>query len=270
MGQGYAGALRGHLDQRGLEIAETSYDPHQQIGRHVHDRSMVVMVLGGAMVERVRGREVSCPAGTVLFHPAGEPHAHRFGGSASRCLVLQIAEPWLKRLQVERDLVPAEPVSRLDRVTTGAGRLLHTEFRLGADAEWAALDGLTLALLASLARRGRPPRERRPPFLDIVLERLHDDPSSGVSLSALARLAGVSPEHLSRTFRQAHGVTVGEYVRDLRVERACRELANGTYSLGRLALRLGFYDQSHFTRTFKARLGCAPGEYRRRAREERS
>lgn len=270
LGYEYAGVLRGHLHRRGLEIAETSYDPRQHVGRHAHDRSLLVVVLGGAMTEKVRGQDVLCSAGTVLFHPAGEPHAHEFGGRTPRCLSLQLAEPWLERLDAGRNLVPAEPVRRFDEVATGAGRLLHTEFRRGPDAQWAALEGLTLTLLASLSARGRSHAERRPDFLRIVVEKLHDDPSSEASLSELARLAGVSPEHLSRTFREAHGVTLGEYLRTLRVERAREELANGDCSLGRLAVRLGFYDQSHFTRTFKAHVGCTPGQFRSRARDSRS
>lgn len=263
----YAGTLRLRRKRRGLEVAETSYRPGQRIDRHVHDRPLVVVVLGGEMTELVGGRSVSCRAGTALFHPAGEPHAHRMEAPGTRCLVATFGRSWLERLGADPELLPDGPVARLDEVVTGAGRLLHAECRRPGGSAGAALDGLALTLLAGLGRTGRPASERHPGWLDRVLERLHDDVAAGVELASLARLAGVTPEHLARTFRERQGCTIGSYVRRLRVERARRELAEGDTPLARLALELGFYDQSHFTRTFKARVGCTPGAYRRRARE---
>lgn len=259
----YAGRLHARLNRRGLDLAETSYPAGQRIDRHMHDLPMIVLVMAGAMTEHVRGRELQCPAGTVLFHPAGEIHAHRFGTSSSRCLVLQLGLRWMQRLEVYGHGIPNGPIAGIDETATGTGRLLHTEFRRGAGAITAALDGLTLALLAAIARNPTPSAERRPLFLNRVLDRLNDDVGSNVGLASLAVLAGVSPSHLARTFRQRHGCTLGEYVRRLRVERARSELTEGDESLTQIAVRLGFFDQAHFTRTFKAHVGCTPGEYRR-------
>ncbi len=98
-----------------------------------------------------------------------------------------------------------------------------------------------------------------------MIEKLNDDLASDVSLASLADLAGVTPEHLARTFRRAQGCTLGEYVRRLRVEHARRKLVEDDVPMVRLAVELGFYDQSHFIRIFKAHVGCTPGQYRRTA-----
>lgn len=265
MSEQYAGQVQASLSRPGFELAETSYTGGQQVDRHVHDRPLVVLVVSGVMREMVAGDSDDCRPGTALFHPAGEPHAHRFGKQGSRCLVLQLSRSWAERLGVDAELLPDRPARGLDETVTGAGRLLHREFRRGDGAQEVTLDGLALTLLGALAGREASSRERRPGFLQPVVDRLHDDVASDVDLSALAEIAGVSPEHLARTFRREKGCTVGEYVRRLRVDRARRALADGDVSLSRLALRLGFYDQSHFTRTFKAHVGCPPGEYRRRS-----
>lgn len=264
MAEEFAGRLHGRIIRRGLDLAETSYRPHQSVARHGHDRPMLIVVLAGRMIEHVRRRDVACGAGTALFHPAGEGHAHTFGGASSRCLSLQIGDEWLQRLGLEAATIPSGPVARLDPTVTGVGRLLHAEVRREEDATDATLDGLALALLGTLAGQKEEVPSRRPRFLDIAVERIHDDVRTDVQLRSLADLAGVTPEHLARTFRQAEGMTVGEYVRRLRVERARRDLERGELSLSRLALDLGFYDQAHFTRTFKAHVGCTPGAYRRR------
>lgn len=259
----YVGRLHGRASYPGLWLAETSYRGGQRVARHVHDRPMVVAIVAGAMTEHVAGRAVSCPAGTALFHPAGEAHAHHFGAPGSRCLVAQFDDAWLERLEAGPDMLPSGPVARREETVTGVVRLLHREFRRGEEAVSGAVDGLALALLASLTKRSEPEGESRPDFLRSVLERLEDDPGSSVELAELARLTGVSPEHLARTFRNHQGCTIGEYVRRKRVERARRMLTEGDLPLSRIALDLGFYDQSHFTRTFKAHVGSTPGEYRR-------
>ncbi len=264
MAEGYAGRLLGRLSRRGLDLAETSYRPHQSVAPHAHDRSLLIVVLAGRMIEHTRRPDVPCGPGTALFHPAGERHAHTFGPASSRCLSLQIRDEWLRRLDLGPAAIPPGPTSRRNPTVTGIGRLLHAELRRGQDASDATLDGLALALLGALARREEQAPVRRTRFLEIVIERIHDDVRTDVELSSLADLAGVTPEHLARTFRAAEGMTVGEYVRRLRVERARLELERGVTSLSRLALDLGFYDQAHFTRTFKAHTGCTPGAYRRR------
>jgi len=265
MSDQYAGRVQAKLIRSGLEVAETTYRDGQTVDVHIHDRPLLVLVVSGLMQEHAGGRSVECRPGTALVHPPGEPHAHRFGNQGSRCLVLEFRSTWYNRLQVAGDLIPERPEVALNETVTSTGRLLHREFRRGEAAHAAALDGLALALLAAVTRKEEPCPDRRPEFLDRVLEKLHADVASDVGLASLAEAAGVSAEHLSRTFREHMDCTVGEYVRRLRVERARRALESGDESLSRLALRLGFYDQPHFTRTFKAHVGCPPGEYRRRS-----
>jgi AraC-like DNA-binding protein len=67
---------------------------------------------------------------------------------------------------------------------------------------------------------------------------------------------------LARAFRKHHGCTVGEYVRQLRVERAMERLARSDDSLAAIALDVGFADFSHFARVFKRQTGTTPGRFR--------
>lgn len=267
MSEHYAGRVRETLSLSGLRLFEATYAEGLEVDRHVHGHPLVVLVTAGVQTERAAGRRLDCRAGTVLFHPPGEPHTNHFGDQGARCLILEFREEWLRRVGQGSEMIPDRPAARLGESVTTAGRLLHREFRRGETAHPATLDGLALTLLAALAREEEPAPEGRPEYLDRVLERLHDDLASDPGLSSLAGIAGVSPEHLARSFREHMDCTVGEYVRRLRVRRARRALAEGDEPLSSLALRLGFYDQPHFTRTFKAHVGCPPGEYRRRQLE---
>ncbi|MEE6257524.1 AraC family transcriptional regulator [Plantactinospora sonchi] len=121
----------------------------------------------------------------------------------------------------------------------------------------------TLVLLVSRYAVGtwspRPPgRERQ--AVAVSTEYLREHAAENVSLRTLARVAGLSPYHLCRVFRQAVGVTPHAYQAQVRVWRA-RSLLRAGLPIAEVATVSGFYDQSHLTRHFKRILGLTPGRY---------
>jgi AraC family transcriptional regulator len=68
--------------------------------------------------------------------------------------------------------------------------------------------------------------------------------------------------HVAQTFRRFHQCTIGEYLRRLRVDYACHELAGSERAICEIAAAAGFSDQSHFNRSFKRETGMSPSQYR--------
>ena len=83
-----------------------------------------------------------------------------------------------------------------------------------------------------------------------------------LQITQIAAAVGVHPVYLATAFREKFGVTVGEFVRRLRIEHACDELKKGDLPLATIALQAGFVDQSHFSRLFKLYVGTTPAKYR--------
>jgi AraC family transcriptional regulator len=126
-------------------------------------------------------------------------------------------------------------------------------------------------LLISLADELRKSTARKPPsWLQLVLDRLHGEYRRPPAVRELARTAAVDPCHLARTFRRYRMCTIGQYVRQLRLEDALRRMLGCDHRLAEIAAATGFADQAHFTRTFKQELGVTPRDYRRRLREHQS
>jgi AraC family transcriptional regulator len=111
------------------------------------------------------------------------------------------------------------------------------------------------------ARGGLAPHRLRR-VLDYVEDRLGED----LPLRQLSALAGQSPSHFSRAFKQSMGVPPHRHLRERRLARA-RELLEGTQlPVLQVALEVGFASQSHFTTAFRRAVGCTPWRYRRRGR----
>ncbi|MEI9901132.1 MAG: AraC family transcriptional regulator [Hyphomicrobium sp.] len=69
-----------------------------------------------------------------------------------------------------------------------------------------------------------------------------------IEVDELARIAGLSPFHFSRTFRRSVGVTPHRYVMRTRLKRARELLREGRLSFAQIAAETGFADQSHLSR----------------------
>jgi AraC family transcriptional regulator len=79
----------------------------------------------------------------------------------------------------------------------------------------------------------------------------------------VAAAVGIHRSHLMREFRRTQRQTMGDFVRTVRLERACNLLRSSSLSFAEIAAEVGFSDQSHLNRTLKSQLGVTPGEYAR-------
>jgi AraC family transcriptional regulator len=80
-------------------------------------------------------------------------------------------------------------------------------------------------------------------------------------LEEIGRAVGCSAFHLSRTFSGATGMTIPQYLRQLRMERAAELLKSGKFNVTETALEVGYSSLSHFSHAFHETFGCCPGLY---------
>lgn len=83
-----------------------------------------------------------------------------------------------------------------------------------------------------------------------------------LDLASLASLAGVSQGHLTRIFRRQTGLSIHQFVTEMRL-RSSLELLLETGSITDAATHLGFAQHSHFTSTFRRAFGITPSDYLR-------
>ena len=84
-----------------------------------------------------------------------------------------------------------------------------------------------------------------------------------ITRSSIANRFNISPNHLSRMFRQQGHMTLADYITWVRVDRAKFMLKRYDFRLTEVATRCGFQDVNYFFRVFKNKSGMTPSEYRR-------
>lgn len=82
-----------------------------------------------------------------------------------------------------------------------------------------------------------------------------------ISLEDAAELVAVSPAHLSRLLVATTGASFTEHLTERRIERARKELTEGTRSVKEIASLCGYPDANYFSRAFKKVVGLTPSDY---------
>lgn len=217
-------------------------------------------MLSGSYIDHDGLRRRDRNPALVFCHPAGEAHASQFAGAAVRILRVEI-DPGRFALR-ERFEVYSHHLSELTS-------RLHAELVQADELSPLAIEGLSLELLASMARARTPAHRGAPAWLGRVRDLLRARFAEKWSLEGVAAVAGVHPVYLASEFRRRTGTTIGGYVRRLRIEFAQHALVQSDTPLAEIALAAGFSSQSHLTTAFRRTTGITPGAFRNSLRDRR-
>ena len=87
-----------------------------------------------------------------------------------------------------------------------------------------------------------------------------------MKIDDIADAMGMSRSVLYTKIKQQLGMTPIDFVRHVRIMRACELLKNTDESLSTVAFAVGFSDPKYFSKVFKRETGIVPTEYRERTR----
>ena len=83
-----------------------------------------------------------------------------------------------------------------------------------------------------------------------------------ITVAVLAEYTGLSESYLSRVFKQNLGISISDYIREKKIEKATHLLRYSDKSIIDIANYLSFSSQSHFIQTFENFTGMTPKKYR--------
>jgi AraC family transcriptional regulator len=249
------------FDVAGFRLTESLYSQGLKLPLHSHELAKFCFVISGDYVETLGHKTHTRRPLTLTFHPPDTTHTEAHNVAGHHFLV-ELNTRWL---DYARDYAVAldSPVEISAGAPVRIATQLYNEFRFQDSASTLAVQGLMLELLAETSRRTTTGSTTKAPrWLERVREELHERFPETLSLAELSESAGVHAVHLARTFRKFHHCTIGDYVRNLRIEHASHKLSCTDASLAEIAADSGFADQSHFSRTFKRCTGMLPSQFR--------
>ena len=87
--------------------------------------------------------------------------------------------------------------------------------------------------------------------------------SFSISESDVAKRISISPQYLSKIFKQIFGVGFSEYLIDIRLSHVANLLIETEKSITEICYESGFGNFSHFLRSFKRKYHSTPREFRK-------
>lgn len=269
-----------------IEWHEFKADAELDWARSFHPASLELCLnLEGQGTLSDNQRTVNLTAGASVFYFHGQPPltARRRARERHRFVTVEFAAEFLKQY-LQREAAHLHPCVRAAlesavprSIVTAPAPMSATMVQLAeslrrcpvfkpAQETWFRCKALELAAQSFFCppegemfctRQQRVACERAARAREILKSRLAEPPS----LEELGRLVGCSAFYLSRQFSQATGLTIQQFVREARLERAAEFLKAGRHNVTEAALEVGYNSLSHFTVAFREKFGCCPGLY---------
>ena len=120
------------------------------------------------------------------------------------------------------------------------------------------------SLIVCLARNGSGSKQSGNEHITSSVKRYAEkNIKNEIHLSDIARELNFSLTYVSITFKREMGMTFRDYLKKIRLERACRYLRTTEMTVAEIAENVGYSDAAFFFKIFKKELGVTPGEYRK-------
>jgi len=228
-----------------------------RLAGHAHPATHeLVLVLSGSLATVIRGRTHLAGPGSIMLHPVAMEHAEAaVGGRPLSTLYLA----WRAQGPHELQDAPLQLDDRAGRVESGL-RWLITLCQQSSPSATGAADGVLSAILHEVCSQPQSAQER---LVQGVRTFIQARLSSALSVADLARCAGLSPAHFSRTFQAATGLSPMAYLRQLRMQKARHLLLTTELPISEVGALVGYGDVLHFSKVFKSICAQPPGRLRR-------
>ena len=232
-----------------------------RLSGHAHPATHeLVLVLAGCLSTVIRGRTHLAGPGSIMLHPATLEHAEAaVGGRPLSTLYLA----WRAQAPQELHDAPVQLDDREGRIESGLRWLVTLAAQSSASASTAA-DGVLNAILHEVCSQPESAQER---LVQGVRAFIQARLSRTLSVADLARCAGLSPAHFSRTFQAATGLSPMAYLRHQRMQKARHLLLTTELPISAVAALVGYPDVLHFSKVFKGICAQPPGRLRRLQRQ---
>ena len=84
-----------------------------------------------------------------------------------------------------------------------------------------------------------------------------------ITLEGLSVTFGFNASYLSGLFKKETGINIKDYIYELKIKEAIRQLLHSDSIISVIAADIGYKDEKYFTKQFKKATGLSPAKYRK-------
>lgn len=244
-----------------LCVGEFQYEAGYSLQRVSFDGLLMEVILDGQVNIETEGEAFTARAGQMVLIDSTKPHAYHsnhgwralwvhFDGPAARGYMTLVHRQNGRCFRTHRR-----------RSVTEALRAILCMFRQHEPlSETAMALHLTMALTA-MTEPAIPVQDRYG-LIDQAVTCINQSIGEEPSVQELAQQVGLSEYHFIRVFREAMGVTPGQYIIGARMNHAKYLLRTTTLPVAEVGTAVGYASESMFSAAFRRTQGLTPSQYR--------
>lgn len=99
--------------------------------------------------------------------------------------------------------------------------------------------------------------------IESLYHRISFNPSDSYNAPEIAKSLSMSESKLTRLFRSVYGISLHQYVKNQRLEKAASLILQGGMNVSEAALKCGYNNMSHFSKEFQKKFGTVPSKLSR-------
>ncbi|NMB97477.1 MAG: AraC family transcriptional regulator [Clostridiaceae bacterium] len=103
-----------------------------------------------------------------------------------------------------------------------------------------------------------------------IIDFINKSHLSHIKLRDISKEVCISENHVNNIFKSVTGLTIMQYIENLRISKAKQLLKDPTLTINLISSQLGYYDRYHFGKSFKKATGYSPGQYRKMEQDSTS
>lgn len=246
-----------------------------------HDFYEIVLVTSGRMEIIVNGISRMMHSGGIAILRPGDVHTKRDAGNAKHINLAFPAKTFERMFDyigkpddMERLIQhPSVPLVNLSPGETALLQMKMKQLALLPHQDTQHVNArLRVLLLECMVNWFIPSFQQNqqgvyPEWMTSLLSQLDDPANLAQGVEYLSKSSGLSPEHISRSFKRFLGISPRAYLNTKRLNYAANMLHHSDHSILDIAFEAGFTSESSFFRDFSKEFGMSPLKYRNAKRK---
>ena len=246
------------------------YGKNQTAKKHRHSFYGIEMITDGSCTQYINGYQYECRPGFISLLSPFDYHQFQIADREASTYCLSFSEDVLTQEVLDVLNNTEMPCVRILEEHQLVGFLkdfqfLEQEITQAAPMYVSVVNGIVNKLVSLLLRNAADPfphTENRKSDIRYSISYIRNHFREPLSLEEIANHFNVTQNHFCKYFKKITGITFKEYLLQLRLDYAMKQLLLTQTSVTEICFESGFNSPSYFSKTFKARFGKAPSAFR--------
>lgn len=242
---------------------------------HVHIDSdiEIVILLEGTVECVIDSKNYKLEKGNAFFVFPHQPHFYLNSNDVDAIIIIFKSYMFNELKCIFNNYTPDNPIiGKIDFDKINIELILDSLLNDLTHDDYIVSKGYAMIIASKLLnclKLKKTPKENKTDFLISAKDYCFRNFCRTITLNDVAEAVNVSPNYLSKVFKSKFGMNFNRYLSIIRVNYACRLLADNYLPISEIAFKCGFASIRTFNRVFQKEMNMSPSEYRQIRKHER-